>query len=64
MEICHNPLKDADIDTVMVYELPDAENIDRKLVESRVEQAKCLRENTDYAVVAEHPLLGVFEISC
>ena len=29
MEICYNPLKDADIDEVMAYELPDAENIDR-----------------------------------
>ncbi len=64
MEICHNPLKDADIDTVMAYELPDAENIDRKLVEFWAEQAKWLHENTDYAVVAEHPVLGVFEIGC
>ena len=64
MEICHNPLKDADIDEVMAYELPDAGNIDRRQIELWAEQAKWLHENTDYAVVAEHPVLGVFEIGC
>lgn len=64
MEICVNPLRDADIDTVVKYELPDAEKIDRKLIEKWAQQARFLKENTDYAVVAEHPVLGVFEIGC
>lgn len=64
LEICYNPLKDADIDTIMRYELPDADNIDPKRIANWAEQAKWLHENTDYAVIAEHPVLGVFEIGC
>lgn len=63
-EICHNPLKGKEIDEIMRYELPDADNIDMKLIEKWVMTAKYLHENTDYAVVAEHPVLGVFEIGC
>ena len=63
-EICFNPLRDADIDEVMAYELPDADNLDMRQIERWAEQAKALHENTDYAVVAEHPVLGVFEIGC
>ena len=63
-EICHNPLRDADIDEMMAYELPDADNLDRNLIERWADEAKYLHENTDYAVVAEHPVLGVFEIGC
>jgi len=63
-EICYNPLKDADIDTVMAYELPDADNVDSEIIKKWAEQAKFLHENTDYAVIAEHPVLGVFEIGC
>ena len=64
MEICKNPLEDANIDTVMSYELPDENNIDENLIKNWAEQAKWLHENTDYAVVAEHPFYGVFEIGC
>lgn len=63
-EICVNPLKDADIDTVMAYELPDADNIDMRLINTWAEQAKYLHDKTDYAVIAEHPVFGVFEIGC
>ena len=48
-EICVNPLRDADIDTVMKYEFPDPENIDRNQLKIWAEQAKWLHENTDYA---------------
>lgn len=63
-QICYNPLRDADIDEVVNYELPNADNIDPKWIELWAAQAKALHENTDYAVVAEHPVLGVFEIGC
>jgi len=39
-EICVNPLRDADIDTVMKYEFPDPENIDRNQLKIWAEQAK------------------------
>ena len=64
LEICHNPLKDATIDEMMAYPLPDADKLDRKLIRSWGERAKYLHEHTDYAVIAEHPVLGVFEIGC
>jgi uroporphyrinogen decarboxylase len=63
-EICHNPLKDADIGEMLAYPLPKAEDVDRNLVRAWGERARFLHENTDYAIVAEHPVLGVFEIGC
>jgi uroporphyrinogen decarboxylase len=63
-EICHNPLKDAAIDEMAAYPLPDAADIDRSVLRAWGEKARYLCENTDYAVVAEHPVLGVFEIGC
>lgn len=64
MEICYNPLRDAEIDEIMAYELPDADNIDPAIIKRWADQAKALHETTDYAVIAEHPVLGVFEIGC
>jgi uroporphyrinogen decarboxylase len=63
-EICHNPLKDATIDEMTAYPLPNAADIDRPALRAWGEKARYLHENTDYAVVAEHPVLGVFEIGC
>lgn len=63
-EIVHNPLKDCTLDEVMAYEFPNPANIDRDLIERWAQQAKDLHENTDYAVIAEHPVLGVFELGC
>jgi uroporphyrinogen decarboxylase len=63
-EICHNPLKDCTIDEMAAYPLPDASNLDKGLIKEWAEKAKYLHENTDYAVIAEHPVLGVFEIGC
>ncbi|MDR3148021.1 MAG: hypothetical protein LBU00_06595 [Treponema sp.] len=63
-EICHNPLKDATIDEMMAYPLPDAARIDPALLRAWGERTRYLHEHTDYAIVAEHPVLGVFEIGC
>jgi uroporphyrinogen decarboxylase len=63
-EICFNPLKDASIDEMMAYPLPDAADIDRSIIHAWGEKARYLHENTDYAVIAGHPVLGVFEIGC
>ena len=64
MEICHNPLKDAGMDEVMAYEFPDPANVDMHQVRLWSEQAEHLHNRTDYAVIAEHPVLGVFELGC
>ena len=63
-EICHNPLAGAGIDDIMAYPMPDADNIDRTLIQKWAADALYLHENTDYAVIAGHPVLGVFEIGC
>ena len=64
MGMCYNPLKDCTIDEMMAYEFPDPEKIDMSLIKSWAEQAKFLHDNTDYAVIGEHPVLGVFELGC
>jgi uroporphyrinogen decarboxylase len=63
-EICHNPLNDATIDEMLAYPLPEAADVDRFLIRAWGERARLLHETTDYAIVAEHPVLGVFEIGC
>jgi uroporphyrinogen decarboxylase len=63
-EICHNPLRDASMDEMMAYPLPEADKVDRKLVSDWGRKAQYLHEHTDYAIIAEHPVLGVFEIGC
>jgi len=63
-EICRNPLREKNVDEAMEFELPDAKNIDKKLIEHWTNEAKLLRETTDYAIVAEHPVFGIFEIGC
>ena len=63
-EIRVNPLKDKTFEEVEAYEMPDAANIDDAIIEEWAARAKHLHENTDYAVIAEHPVLGVFELGC
>lgn len=63
-EICHNPLKDCTIDEMMAYPMPDADDIEPALIYEWAAKAKYLHEKTDYAVIAAHPVLGVFEIGC
>ena len=63
-EICHNPLKDATIDEMLAYPLPEACRIDRELIRSWGGQAEYLHLNTDYAIIASSPVQGVFEIGC
>ena len=63
-ETCVNPLKDCTIDEVMAYPMPDADDIDMTLIRQWAETAEFLHKNTDFAIVAEHPVLGVFELGC
>ncbi|MCL2057690.1 MAG: methyltransferase [Oscillospiraceae bacterium] len=63
-EICSNPLKGCTLDEMLRYPMPEAAHVDRGRVRAWAEDARLLHERTDYAVVAEHPVLGVFEIGC
>jgi uroporphyrinogen decarboxylase len=63
-EICHNPLKGCTIDEMLAYPLPEASELDRDIISGWGERARRLRKTTDYAIVAAHPVLGIFEIGC
>jgi Uroporphyrinogen-III decarboxylase len=63
-EICVNPLRDKDIDYIMAYPLPEVKDINVNIIKEWANKAEWLHTNTDYAVIAEHPVLGVFEIGC
>lgn len=54
-----HPLKDATIEDLETYNWPDPHDPGR--TEGLREEAKRLREKTDYAIVADTPLLGIFE---
>ena len=63
-EICHNPLAGCNIDEMLAYPMPDAENIDIDLIRRWADEAERLHKTTDFAVIAGHPVFGVFEIGC
>lgn len=63
-EIFHNPLKDKSFDEIKSYSYPKAEDIDDKIWSEYAAHAKRLYEETEYIVVGQHPVLGVFELGC
>jgi Uroporphyrinogen-III decarboxylase len=63
-EMCHFPLKGATTDEVMAYEFPDPARIDMDCLQYWADKAEHLKKRTDYAVIAAHPVFGVFEIGC
>jgi uroporphyrinogen decarboxylase len=63
-EIVHNPLKDATFEEIKAFPWPDAKDIDRNLIREETEKAKRLYYDTDYVVVAGHPVYGYFELGC
>ena len=58
------PFKDKDLDELKQYRWPSAKDIDRKQIEEITEAAKRYYNDTDYVVVAEHPVYGYFELGC
>jgi uroporphyrinogen decarboxylase len=63
-EIVRNPLKGCTIAEIEGYELPNPGNADVKKIEAWARQAERLHRETEFAVVAEHPVFGVFELGC
>jgi len=63
-EIVHNPLRGSALREVENYALPNPDAIDARSIDGWAERAERLQRETDYAVVAEHPVLGVFELGC
>jgi len=63
-EIAKNPLKDMTLDEIKTFPFPKVSEIDKNVFENYRVHAKNLYENTEYAVIAQHPCLGVFELGC
>jgi len=64
-DIINPPLKGATLDDLAAYPWPDpAAWIDQAQLLAFREEARRLWEKTDYVVVAEHPVYGVFELAC
>ena len=63
-EISKSPLKDATFEEVKEYPWPDASQIDKKNIDIIAEKAKSLYQDTDFVVVAGHPVYGYFELGC
>ena len=60
-DIVNHPLKEATIEDLEAYPWPDPNDPGR--TEGLRERVKWLRENTDYAIVADMPALGIFELA-
>ena len=63
-EMEKRPLKDKSFDEIKKFPFPKASDIDKGVFERYRNHAKHLYESTDYAVVAEHPCYGIFELGC
>ena len=63
-DITNHPLKNATLKEIMAFPWPDASQIDRKRLELHANRAKQLFYDTDYVVVAEHPVFGYLELGC
>jgi uroporphyrinogen decarboxylase len=64
-DIVRSPLKGARIEDLAAYPWPEPERcIDEGELRSFREEARRLQEETEYVVVAEHPVYGVLELAC
>ncbi|MCL1793214.1 MAG: methyltransferase [Oscillospiraceae bacterium] len=63
-EAVKRPFKNMPLEEIKTFPFPKASNIDKSLFERYRTHAKNLYENTEYAIVAQHPCFGVFEIGC
>jgi uroporphyrinogen decarboxylase len=64
-DIVTSPLKGASLDDLEGFPWPDpAAVIDESELDSFRTEARRLWEKTDFVVVAEHPVYGVFELAC
>ncbi len=62
-EITNNPLKNATLQDLRNFKWPEA-RIDEKLLVRWEDQARMLKEEDQYVVIAEHPVYGILELGC
>lgn len=63
-DIIDSPLEDKEVEDLATFPWPDPDSIDMDLIKREAARAKWLYENTDYIVVADLPVYGVFELGC
>ncbi|MFC1671505.1 uroporphyrinogen decarboxylase family protein [Planctomycetota bacterium] len=62
-QITQNPLRGASLDDLKSYQWPEA-HVDETQLACWENQAKILREQDRYVVVAGHPVYGILELGC
>lgn len=62
-QITGHPLQDATLDDLLQFPWPDP-HVDDSLLRQWERQARQLRQEGRYVVVAEHPLFGILELGC
>lgn len=63
-DIIESPLKDATLDDLEKFPFPDPSMVKAEQINAIKEQAKWLKENTDYVICASHPVYGILELGC
>ncbi|HUW83862.1 MAG TPA: uroporphyrinogen decarboxylase family protein [Phycisphaerae bacterium] len=62
-EITRCPLAGASVDDLDAFDWPEP-RIDERLLEQWQDQARRLKEQGTYVVIAEHPVYGILELGC
>lgn len=63
-DIVEYPFRDLELSDLLSYRWPSVSGIDPAEIKAISEEAKRLYFDTDYVVVAEHPVFGFFELGC
>lgn len=63
-DIVKSPLQGAEREDLKTFRFPEPESVDLNLIENFAKEAKKLSDENKYAVCAEHPVYGVFELGC
>lgn len=63
-DIIDSPLRGKEVEDLKEFPWPDPDSIDLEALKREGQRAKWLYENTDYIVVADLPVYGVFELGC
>jgi uroporphyrinogen decarboxylase len=62
-QITHYPLRGATLEDLRAYPWPEP-HVDDALLDRWESQAKTLKQEDQYAVIAEHPVYGILELGC
>ncbi len=62
-QITRSPLNGATVYDLKAFVWPEP-HIDENLLSGWETQAKALKEQNDYAIIAEHPVFGILELGC